>query len=301
MENGTRAPDSLLESSKGLITYMMVAVCFLVVVANLLMLVTLMLNEHLRKQVNITITSLTITDLCVGISMLMNYAVQFGGLHFDKILDFLAESSIMTSSFHILLIAIDRFISIITPLTYHKCVTDTLIKIIIGCAWLVAALFSAVPLILELCCNIHIDQIISPWIHLIFLAITLGLLLSTYGYIGSIALNQMQKMKNQVVPVNQARETQRVPKATKVLTAVIGSYILLWSPYTAMLIFTLTNNTKYLSTTFNQFAVGSAISNSGVNVVIYSLMNSQFRCAVQQLLRCKTRVTETDQSLGGST
>ncbi|ELU10308.1 hypothetical protein CAPTEDRAFT_48759, partial [Capitella teleta] len=73
---------------------------------------------------------------------------------------------------------------------------------------------------------------------------------------------------------------------TRMVTVVIGAFALLWAPHVFLSIFSLVGSKKLSGFYISMCADLFVIANSGINIVIYFLMNRKFRLAFISLCHC---------------
>jgi hypothetical protein len=160
----------------------------IVVLVNTLMLLTLALHPALVHAVSPYVVSLAVTDLLVGISMWLN--------HFFHETALLTSSVIISSHFHLLVIALDRCASVVAPLVYQARMTTHLSAAAITLVCVISILISGLPAIFNR--NPYLG--VPTMLQLVVFAINAVLLVGLYSYLGAAALQQVRKI-NQVVPV----------------------------------------------------------------------------------------------------
>lgn len=253
-----------------------------VVVVNLLMLLVIVINRTLLKTISPFIASLAFADLIVGLTMVLNY-FRIGA-------QLLTTLGITASVSHIMVIAVDRCVSVMAAMTYQATVTNRIISVIILILWLVIFAVTCVPAIIN-----DTADTVTPMkleLQLGVFGVETAFIIGLYAYLGAVALRHHHAIRRQVAAFTN-QDKPCIPKASRVLLIILAAYLVLWTPYFACLVFILCDREDLLSDLVLEFVLVLGISNSGVNIFVYVVMNSQFRSAVVQLFKCK-RMNDRD-------
>lgn len=119
---------------------------------NILTILAIGMSRRLRTvRSNYFILNLAVADLFVGFSLpyhIVFYASEyFGDFPITCLLRFVVMGFAGAASmYNLIIVAIDRYISVVHPLKYEKYMTRWVIIIMIAFGWIHAALFSLIPL-----------------------------------------------------------------------------------------------------------------------------------------------------------
>ncbi|ELU03394.1 hypothetical protein CAPTEDRAFT_188943 [Capitella teleta] len=252
-------------------TSILVTISCLVMVGNLLMLTTILTNRELRRNISPIVVSLAFADFFVGFFTVLIHWTD------DPVWSYLTNLAVTSSVTHLVLIAGDRFMAIFAPLKYHAINSTKPVTVVLIVTWISVAIVTAIMEFTSVFGKNNKYKMQFPTYFIIICS-----LLILYGYIGRVAWRQRRQIETQA---GQAEE--KIPKATKVLSAVLGAYIIMWAPYNFLLCSIITGNVKWTSNKFFNYAGFIGISNSGVNIFIYLLMSSQFRHAFINYVCCR--------------
>ncbi|ELU09917.1 hypothetical protein CAPTEDRAFT_201967 [Capitella teleta] len=261
--------------SNALMLVLLIA-CILVISVNLLMLLTFAINRSVLHTMSPLVASLAFADLMVGLSMVLTFFVPGPGTGMFAIL------AVIGSLMHLLVIAIDRCVSVLIPMTYQAKMTTRKTVVIIVLLWITVLGIVACPMLAARSVRATPPQALQLSLFLLTSALLVGL----YSYLGAVALRHHRKIRRQVGSLDQ-EQYPGIPKATRVLIAVLGVYIVLWAPYFTSLLLVLTGRTDLMSQRLDFIGILLVDINSGVNFFIYGFMNESFRSAVIHTLKCK--------------
>ena len=280
-----------------------------VVVCNALILIAIAYDRRLRDQTSRLVGSLAVADLLLGLTYGINLLFTLKSVRWTlnsterqlvHLLEFLTESVFYASMFHLLAIGVDRFVSVMAPLMYDRLVTTTVTKVTLCAVWGVSALAGALQELIEV--TVKQDEVSTTFVYSLRLSlyVTIAVLMVViYGRIGCIAAQHRKKIAIQNTGFAlDPRPTEPVPRATKILVAVLGCFTLLWLPFYTTLFSTLvmmrtpmdvSAHARKIITIAGQVSPLFGLINSAVNVFIYSLMNREYRHVFLRLFTCKSQ------------
>ena len=128
---------------------------------------------------------------------------------------------------HLLLISIERYICISSPLTYHSIVTKRKTRFSILAAWLFALIMTAIKVVLW-GKPPKVYQLVA--FSLCFAA---PVLVMSYAYLLIFRVSRTQ-VKKMVLKIGEKTKRFCLPKelkAAKTLGVVMGAFLLCWSPF----------------------------------------------------------------------
>ena len=281
-------------------TYVLLTV-ILIFMLNPLCLVVLRRLSGIQETTKLFMMSLTISDLCTGIFSgipMLTYNISQTWVLGDflcRMFGITFTTFFTLNLFSLVLLTIDRFIAIVSPLRYPTLMTPTRAKVIIACVCSLTVTINAIffgiivpaQVVGEneaLLCLYRCDNCLYIWICI--LVISLGIILILYVYILKVARHQVRCIAEQNNIGNNPDE-QNAPRriSTRSATTVFiitGAVCLAWIP---MIIFLLLK-AKHIIKSKDILDVGELLfySNSWLNVVIYYFRNREFRQALHNLV-----------------
>ncbi|ELU17608.1 hypothetical protein CAPTEDRAFT_207921 [Capitella teleta] len=179
--------------------------------------------------------------------------------------------------------------SIVSPFIASLVVADMLVGFSMMLVYLDVEmqLLGAVAFI---CSHLHLMVIaVDRYIEVqlgIFLT-TCVLLVALYSYLGAVALRHHRQIRRQVGASREPGEATGVPKATRMILAVLGTYIVLWAPFFACVLISLVKGYRAVPDVAWHVGLLLGVANSGINFFMYAFVNAQFRNAVIHLSKCR--------------
>ncbi|XP_018340326.1 PREDICTED: histamine H2 receptor [Trachymyrmex septentrionalis] len=275
--------------------------CFLfvaIVLGNILTILAITWARKLRSVVsNYFILNLAVSDLMVGITVPYHLAFYVDStLHRNKsvcisrfVMFILACGG---SIYNLIMIALDRYVAIVHPLSYNAYATKRRVLLIIVVAWICTMAVSSIPIYwngfdkshpCELETVLPRYYIMAIQIPAFFLSWIAMFLL--YWKIWREAHMHARRMNLGVIP-NITEKNDR--KSVQVLLLILGCFSICWFPYFIVVCMrTFGWETKSLTIWYKStFAL--AIANSGMNPFIYAWKNTNFRKAFQKILHFKS-------------
>ena len=178
-----------------------IIICVVVAVSNALILLVLIKNKKLRQDTSTLVIALAVADLWVGlfmgIDMTMN-AIYFKHSNLEKYLFVILEiissatqTSINSSMIHLLLIAADRFLSIMTPFRYNAIVTPRVTMVAIATSWTLSFIIYATSFLLEKLVNLRIVTFFRLSLYIIVISLLAGF----YGKLGFTAFQHRKRFR----------------------------------------------------------------------------------------------------------
>ncbi|XP_022079529.1 melanocortin receptor 5-like [Acanthaster planci] len=269
---------------------------------NPLMLFTLRRVTSIQPTTKICMVSLTMADLIFAtvrtFDLLELFAVRWLLGDFPCLVHGVTSNvSGFMSIFSILLLTLDRYVTILYPLRYSTVVTELRTKILACAMWVISTAFVVCLFAVNpkhtICDGPH--QLCSweplAWIKYFItgiISLTLATIFVLYLHIFLIAHKQARR-----IAVDQAGNGQGGQRInTRCITTIIiitGTLVITWTP-TAVRIMIQSTKQKaseqeiYTAFLFTNMTLILQISNSWINVVIYYLRNKEFRQALQGLL-----------------
>ncbi|ELU15216.1 hypothetical protein CAPTEDRAFT_187200 [Capitella teleta] len=258
--------------------------CSVIVLGNLLILVAGFVNRDLRSKTPVLIQSLAVADLFVGVAFMAAFSIALSRQNLPSMvvdalyvgIEWVSYCSVM----HLVCIAADRFISVLSPLRYPM-FESRMNSVMLAACWILALVTAVISRMLPL------HRLMKEIIHVVTYSATGLMFFGCYGYIGFIARKHRLRIQSQI----PQQQTPMQNRATQVLMTVVGVCALLWGPYIGLMLYYLVHDEARLKV-LEKVLVLPAIANSGVNIFIYSFMKKRFRDTLFELLPCGNHSSE---------
>ncbi|XP_055909164.1 histamine H2 receptor [Eupeodes corollae] len=262
---------------------------------NLLTIIAVRICRRLRAVVsNLFILSLAVSDLIVGLTLPYHLSFFLGlGLGKSEFLCILRFWIIIfaccISMWNLISIAIDRYIAIMYPLHYRRFITRRVAVYVIALGWMVGAILASVPIFHNhwaTATKCEFNEVLPSWyiLGIITPVFTLVWICMLFVY-----LRIWQEAAKQAKQLQTATCCQVLPsdsKSVQVVLLIMGGFSICWLPYfsvACLQIFVQFDACPILY----RAALALAMSNSGLNPIIYAWKNSNFRRSFCRLLQCK--------------
>ena len=281
-----------LNSISGLVT-----VC-----GNLLVLMAIFRTPSLREASYVFIGSLAAADLTIGLVMNPMYAAIVG----QNITDadhplnvaehYLWIHTVITTTFNLAGMSIEKYIAVIYPLRYPLVVTTRRAIVAVIAIWCMSLLF--------MCARVFINQshdIETFWIahSAIAIAIPLCVIIVCHFYILKAIRKQQRRINLQpnVLTLEQNLPSQTRTKAAWTIAIVIFLTVLFWTPnivMTALNFFAEDECAKvHIFRTWVWYASVAFIS-SAINPFVYSIRMREFRTALRRMCSSSNYSNDTE-------
>ncbi|XP_069702110.1 histamine H2 receptor-like [Periplaneta americana] len=270
----------------------------IILIGNTLTILAIRCSRRLSNVMsNHFVLSLAISDLFVGLTLPYHMAFYLSDtLGTDKqtcILRFVLLVLGCTASMcNLIIIAIDRYISIVHPLHYCRLITNKVAVIMVAAGWCGALMLSTMPIYWnnwQTNDKCEIEQVMAPnYFVLVILPLFLLLwvtMFAIYWKIWREALNQARRL----------RETNFLHgggpsdwKSIQVVLMVLGSFSVCWLPYMIVACTIISGICSSETGIGYKAAFSMAMANSCMNPIIYAWKNPEFREAIKRLLHCRS-------------
>ncbi|KAL3284203.1 hypothetical protein HHI36_018367 [Cryptolaemus montrouzieri] len=268
------------------------------IVGNILTIIAILTTRKLRSLYsNRFVLSLAVSDLLVGCSipyhMLPYYYLDMSKNKVPCLLRFMLIAFACSSSIHnLLLVAADRYVAIVHPLDYSRCMTRRVSWILLACVWTFALGLGTVLLYwnhwnenkgvcdISLAPQLYLNYLLAPMFVVVWCT-----MLVFYVKIVKEAKSHAKRLKNSV-SVSSLPGLYEPSRSLQMVFVILGCFTITWLPYFVCITIMKTKGIKCLL--FYEISFSMAVCNSAMNPLIYAWKNSGFRQAFQYLLTCRS-------------
>ncbi|KAK3583793.1 hypothetical protein CHS0354_022836 [Potamilus streckersoni] len=288
---------------------------------NLCLLIAILANRKLRTMTNIIVASLAISDFFIGSvvcpSELIHYITNYRALTAKGCAVHQAVQIFipLVSSFHLLAVAIERYVKIVEPLRYFEIATKSRLCVILLIIWIFPLLISVLPITgwnqIALFgnvtyTNVYLNMTGCDFLETLpctYMGMILTIILSVYIVMFGlyvkvffIALSQVRQIKALKIGGKSASAPllRSELKVLIVLTVTIGFFFISWLPIGTVIAY------DCVYEVFDDVAWGVslyiAFVNASVNPLIYGIGNREIRKVILQNMQCprKTNVVRPE-------
>ncbi|XP_054910678.1 sphingosine 1-phosphate receptor 4 [Poeciliopsis prolifica] len=264
-----------------------------IVLENFLVLVAVISRiRHSRRWVYVCIANITLSDLLTGAAYVVNICLS-GNQTFrlTPALWLFREGmlfvALAASIFSLLLIAVERYTTMIKPL--HQKSTRKTYRIygLAVLCWILALGIGFLPLLGWNCvCSLDGCSTLLPLYsksYIFFSLIIFFLILLTIGVLYGAIYCHVHKSA-QLGPQRNRRHSLAL---LKTVITIVGVFLVCWGPLFMLLLVDFFCTSRQCTLLFSaDFCISLAVLNSGLNPVIYALGSSDMRKAMAELLCC---------------
>ncbi|XP_014477332.1 PREDICTED: octopamine receptor 1 [Dinoponera quadriceps] len=284
--------------------------CFLfvaIVLGNVLTIVAIAMTRRLRNVVsNYFVLNLAVSDLLVGVSLPYHLAFYMDDqLSHEKLICVLRFVLISVacggSIMNIMVIAIDRYVAIVHPLSYNAYATTKRMLLIVAGTWICTVGMSSIPIYwnrfdesstCEFETVLPRDYIVAIQMPLFLLTwVTMFLL---YTKIWKEAKMCARRMNLSIVSSFTEKNDR---KSVQVVLMILGCFSICWLPYFIVACMRSFDWMRDSTDIWYKVTFALALANSGMNPLIYAWKNTSFRRAFQRILRLKSPNNKLNSSL----
>ena len=293
VSSGSGSPSSVSDPLFVVSLVLMVTLTVWVISVNTLIVVVLLLSPQLKKKMYIFIGSLAVSDLFAGVTAPVAFSLQLGpvelsGGYICVTVYILLILPMLVSILNLLAVACDRYVAIVHPLKYEAWVTAARARFLIAFTWVYSLAVVAIPYgwrrkysrcILSVLPTDY--MFCAVCLHY---AIFVTFMAFLYGRIYIEARLQQRRIQDAEGNVLGRTAVKKHAKATKLVVLILGVFCLCWTP---LVIFFAARyvDIEMAPTEMGDYTFLLAFSNSGMNFVIYSARNAEFRRALVAVFR----------------
>uniref|UniRef100_A0A8B9T6C5 Histamine receptor H2 n=1 Tax=Anas platyrhynchos TaxID=8839 RepID=A0A8B9T6C5_ANAPL len=242
---------------------------------NIVVCLAVTLDRRLRSLTNCIIVSLAITDL-----LLLTHEWPFGST-LCNIYSSLDVMLCTASILNLLMISLDRYFAVTTPLRYRQVVTPSRVAVGLVIIWAVSLMVSFLPIHLGWNTNGTAVQNTTP-------NCTKTCDLEVNPIYGLIAREQAKRINHTWYCSSNSPMPPMVKehKATVTLAVVLGAFVVCWFPYFTVFTYRGVWGNSGVKGAPMSIVLWLGYANSALNPILYGTLNRDFRVAYQHLLHC---------------
>ncbi|XP_026784093.3 trace amine-associated receptor 13c-like [Pangasianodon hypophthalmus] len=290
------------------------AVVLLTVCGNLLVIISVFHFKQLHTPTNMLVLSLAVSDFLIGslaMPSILIWAIELCwilGTHFCMCVMMTASLLMTLSIYHIVLIAVDRYLALSNPFLYMNRVSVRVIQVVIIFNWCVVVAYNLILLYFNgnfmssvMCpgeCVIFLNEVWSV-IDLIYSFIfPLSVIIILYTQVFVIAKKHataIRELNNHTQPKTQkitSHSMKSERKAAKVLGILVSVFLMCLLPY---FIYSLIGDVIELPAGLFQKVFIMLHLNSTINPLIYALFYPWFRRCIKLIITLQ--IFQTDSAL----
>ncbi|XP_076464099.1 histamine H2 receptor-like [Babylonia areolata] len=278
----------------------------LIIFGNFLVVASICVFRRLRTLTNCFLVSLSVADLLVGLVTIPLYAffylkpeLRYG--HREACLAWFGSVILGcgASLFNLLVIVLDRFLSIHCPFWYVRQKNGRNVAVALTILWTYVLVLSSLPLMgwnhwaPDKQCNFYTTLPKAYVVLAAYLTVAVCTVASSilYAKIFATVLKHKRKIHAQTVAGKQERQwLEREVKSTRLSAVIFLLFIIFWSPYFCVGPLKYSSLSQEIVEIIKNATLMLAFANSMVNPVVYSLLQKKFRTAYTLLLT--TRFTQ---------
>ncbi|XP_051764540.1 sphingosine 1-phosphate receptor 4 [Ctenopharyngodon idella] len=282
-------------SKSGISAVTILFLCFsvFIILENLMVLLAVLFRVRMRHRwIFICIANIALSDLLTGSAYVVNiYMSGERTFKLSPVLWLFREGllfvALAASIFSLLLIAVERYATMMKPV-HQKTATKTYrIYIMVGLCWITALIIGFLPLMGWNCvCDLRSCSTLLPLYsksYILFALVIFFIILLTIGAL-YFAIYCHVRSSTEATSVRKCKRSLRLLKA---VISIVGVFMVCWGPLFILLLVDFFCYSRNCSTLFNpEWVIALAVLNSAMNPLIYSFGSLELRKAIASLLCC---------------
>ncbi|XP_030640035.1 sphingosine 1-phosphate receptor 4 [Chanos chanos] len=282
-------------SQNGMSTAAVGLLCFsiCIILENLVVLLAVLFRVRLRHRwVYICIANIALSDLLTGTAYVVNICMS-GTQTFQLtpslwlFREGLLFVALAASIFSLLLIAVERYSTMMTPLHQKSARKTYRIYGLVLLCWVAALGIGFLPLLGWNCiCHLSSCSTLLPLYSKSYILFTLVLFFLILLAIGIIYFAIYWHVRSSG-DARSARNQKRSLRLLKAVISIVGAFVVCWGPLFILLLMDFFCFSRSCSALYNpEWVIALAVLNSAMNPVIYSFGSLELRKAIASLLCC---------------
>ena len=265
---------------------------------NALVIVAVATRHRLQSKSNVLVAGLAVTDLLNGlVNQGIEVAMELTRIFSDGPFCNLVKASVVAMSGfgslgNIVLISIDRYISIKHPLRYTTIVSKRRIKAGLLLAWateLFVVIHELTLAVIDSGTDLYfLYTKVNTSILSILALLALLVVGYAYGYIFSESRRQKKRLQTEQLPTEEAKRLKKENKAVNTLTLILGTLVISYIP-TIVLVFVITYSEDilelHITTVIWSWVTTFSLLASLCNPIIFFWRVKNLRHAILEILR----------------
>ncbi|XP_074553541.1 LOW QUALITY PROTEIN: lysophosphatidic acid receptor 2a [Halichoeres trimaculatus] len=274
-------------------------VCLVVVLANLMVMVAIFMNQRFHFPIYYLIGNMAAADLFAGIAyanLMLNTGPWTSTLTKEQwyIRGALIDISLTASVANLLAVAVERHAQTIITMQLHSTMSKRRVVLLIVCIWAVSVIMGLVPSTVWNCeCDLEDCSTVAPLYSRRFLIFWAVLNLLTFFIMVAVYTRIFIYVRYQTRYSSQhSSETWNsltVLNLMKTISMVLGAFVICWTPGLVTLLLDGLLGKASNANSYEKFCLVIAECNSLVNPIIYSLRDNEMRGTFVQILCCLCR------------
>ncbi|XP_005095467.1 lysophosphatidic acid receptor 3-like [Aplysia californica] len=289
-----------------------VLLCIFICTGNVMTILAILRTEALQTFSNVYVAGLAGADFLVGVSLILlalfmipylRLTLYFEHINLCVFMQGIVIGMIFTSVEHLCLISVERYLYIVKPYVYHRVMTKRVIATTMVIAWVLGVVYSVSPqFIYKPYGEVPLCDVtaVLPIEYLLYsntaiYSIVIFVIIIMYVQILKMAFQQRNAIRAVTVVVaanghnakkaeeEAAKTRQATMKSIKFFLTVFGAYFVCITPMAICICLDFFFNVNaWVYRFFNLVA----LTNSGMNFIIYSVQNRNFRYAFLRMIPC---------------
>ncbi|XP_019949935.2 lysophosphatidic acid receptor 2a isoform X1 [Paralichthys olivaceus] len=268
-------------------------VCFIVVLANLMVMVAIFMNRRFHFPIYYLLSNMAAADLFAGIAyanLMLNTGPWTSTLTKKQwyIRGALIDISLTASVANLLAVAVERHQTILT-MQLHSKMSKRRVTLLIVCIWAVGIVMGLVPSMLWNCeCHLDDCSTVAPLYSRRFLVFWAILNLLTFFIMVAMYTRIFIYVRYQSLYTSQhsSEHRQTVFNLMKTISMVLGAFVICWTPGLVILLLDGLLGRRSHANVYEKFCLVIAECNSLVNPIIYSLRDEEMRSTFKRIVCC---------------
>ncbi|KAG9279001.1 lysophosphatidic acid receptor 2a [Astyanax mexicanus] len=270
-----------------------VPVCFLIILANLMVMVAILVNRSFHYPVYYLLGNMAAADLFAGISY-FNLIFHTGPWTITLsqqqwfVRGALIEMSLTASVLNLLAVALERHQTIFT-MQLHSTMSNRRVLLLIVFIWVVAIIMGLVPTMGWNCvCQTSLCSTVAPLYSRSFLVFWALLNLLTFSIMVAIYTRIFvyvrRKNQSMTLCMVQDKTGDTLVSLMKTVSMILGAFVICWTPGLVILLLDGLNCSECQVLKYEKYCLVLAECNSLVNPIIYSCRDKEMRKTFKRIL-----------------